>query len=81
MPRLSWQITDIPGLETDKNVILHRIRYMLFLGRIFWFFSLFFFSTGLVWLLHRRSSTEILPDYWGIFYAGVCIFVSGSSRI
>ena len=30
---------------------------------------LLFFSTGLVRLLHRRSSTEILLDYWGTFCA------------
>ena len=35
---------------------------------IFFFFVFFVFSTG----LHRRSSTEILPDYWGTFCAGVC---------
>ena len=34
----------------------------------------FFFpvsSIGLVRLLHRQSSTEILPDYWGTFCEGV----------
>ena len=35
-------------------------------------FLFLFFSTGLVGLLHCRSSTEILPDYWGTFCAGVC---------
>ena len=28
------------------------------------------FSTGLVQLLHRWSSTPILSDYWGTFWAG-----------
>ena len=38
----------------------------------FFSFLVVFFSTGLVQLLQRRSSTEILPDYWGTFCAGVC---------
>ena len=33
------------------------------------FFQLFYRSSS---ALHRRSSTEILPDYWGTFCAGVC---------
>ena len=45
-------------------------------GTFFSFFSLFFWGgggiTGLVCLLHHRSSIEILPDYWGTFCAGIC---------
>ena len=33
------------------------------------FFQFFYRSSS---ALHRRSSTEILPDHWGTFCAGVC---------
>ena len=36
----------------------------------FLFFFQFFYRSSSA--LHRRSSTLILPDYWGTFCAGVC---------
>ena len=36
----------------------------------FFIFSQFFYMSSSA--LHRRSSTEILPDYWGTLCAGVC---------
>ena len=45
----------------------------LYEGSISSFFSSFFqFFYRSSSALHRRSSTEILPDYWGTFCAGVC---------
>ena len=41
-----------------------------FILNVFFFF--FFFSYRSSSALHRRSSTEILPHYWGTFCAGVC---------
>ena len=35
----------------------------------FFFFRIFYRSSS---ALHRRFSTQILPDYWGTFCAGVC---------
>ena len=51
---------------------------------VFFFVFLFFFYRSSL-ALHRRSSTEILPDYWATFlWRGPpmsVFFVSGSSRI
>ena len=41
-----------------------------FFGVVFCCFFLFFYRSSSA--LHRQSSTEILPDCWGTFGAGIC---------
>ena len=63
---LSTQVS-LPFLgRLESQVTVSTFSFLFF----FLFLRLFFYRSSLA--LNHRSSTEILPDYWGTFCAGVC---------